>query len=167
MRVTRPQGTVNGTGARFVPLRGWVGTNGKIDKMRQGPHPKRGRGRSNGRRTVNTRNQNIDSAGPGLRVRGNAVQVHEKYLQLARDAAAIGDTIAAENYSQHAEHYYRIMSAYAQSEERSGAVRHDDATAEGADGGTSPNGQGAGDLHLNGEGDDEDDESEAPTQTSH
>lgn len=32
---------------------------------------------------------------------------------MARDATASGDRIAAENYFQHAEHYYRILSANA------------------------------------------------------
>ncbi len=35
----------------------------------------------------------------------------EKYLALARDAQAAGDRIAAENYFQHAEHYFRIINA--------------------------------------------------------
>lgn len=46
-----------------------------------------------------------------MRIRGNAFQVHEKYLALARDAASAGDRVAAENYYQHAEHYFRIYSA--------------------------------------------------------
>lgn len=46
-----------------------------------------------------------------MRVRGNAYQVMEKYLAMARDASAAGDRIAMENYLQHAEHYYRIMAA--------------------------------------------------------
>lgn len=46
-----------------------------------------------------------------MRIRGNAFQVHEKYLGLARDAAGAGDRVAAENYLQHAEHYFRIYSA--------------------------------------------------------
>jgi hypothetical protein len=37
--------------------------------------------------------------------------VHEKYLAMARDAATAGDRIAAENYQQHAEHYFRIINA--------------------------------------------------------
>jgi hypothetical protein len=37
--------------------------------------------------------------------------VHEKYLAMARDAAASGDRITAENYLQHAEHYFRIINA--------------------------------------------------------
>lgn len=55
--------------------------------------------------------QTFDSNGPDVRIRGNAYQVHEKYLQLARDAQSSGDRVAAENYYQHAEHYYRIIAA--------------------------------------------------------
>lgn len=79
--------------------------------MRQGPHTKRLRGRGNGRKNTNPRSQNFDSSGPEVKVRGNAQQVVEKYLQLARDATSSGDRIAAESYFQHAEHYYRVMTA--------------------------------------------------------
>ena len=80
--------------------------------MRQGPNPKRSRGRNNGRRpNMPLRMQTFDSNGPDVRIRGSAYQVHEKYLQLARDAASSGDRIMAESYLQHAEHYYRIMQA--------------------------------------------------------
>jgi len=58
-----------------------------------------------------SRNQVYDSNGPGIRVRGNAHQVVEKYQALARDAAAQGDRVLMENYLQHAEHYYRIILA--------------------------------------------------------
>ena len=79
--------------------------------MRQGQNPKRTRGRSQGRRSnVPSRHQTFDSNGPSVRIRGNAAQVHEKYLAMARDAATAGDRIAAENYQQHAEHYYRIIN---------------------------------------------------------
>jgi len=44
-------------------------------------------------------------------VRGNAAHVAEKYLQLARDAQSSGDPVLAENYLQHAEHYFRIVAA--------------------------------------------------------
>ncbi len=57
------------------------------------------------------RSQTFDSAGPDVRIRGNAYQVLEKYLALARDASAAGDRIAAENFYQHAEHYYRVINA--------------------------------------------------------
>ena len=49
-----------------------------------------------------------------MRVRGNAHHMLEKYLALARDVQAAGDRIAAENYSQHAEHYFRIVNATAE-----------------------------------------------------
>jgi hypothetical protein len=44
-------------------------------------------------------------------LRGSANQIWDKYLALARDASSSGDRIAAENYYQHAEHYYRLMTA--------------------------------------------------------
>lgn len=78
--------------------------------MKQGQGSKRVRGRSSGRRGGN-RQQLFDSNGPSVRIRGNAIQVHEKYLGLARDAASSGDRVATENYYQHAEHYFRIHSA--------------------------------------------------------
>jgi hypothetical protein len=36
---------------------------------------------------------------------------YERYLALARAEAQIGNTVAAENYYQHAEHYFRSMSS--------------------------------------------------------
>jgi hypothetical protein len=80
--------------------------------MRQNSNHKRPRNRGNlGRKPSNNRNQTFDSNGPSVRIRGNAYQVHEKYLALARDAYAAGDRVMAENYFQHAEHYYRIVNA--------------------------------------------------------
>ena len=58
-------------------------------------------------------NRTYDSSGPEIKIRGSASHVYEKYLQLARDANSSGDRIMAENYLQHAEHYYRIMAAAA------------------------------------------------------
>lgn len=58
-----------------------------------------------------SKGQNYDSSGPDIRVRGNAYQVLEKYLQLARDAGTAGDRIAAENFLQHADHYYRVVAS--------------------------------------------------------
>lgn len=78
--------------------------------MRQGQNSKRSRGRGSGRRNVPPRHQTFDSNGPSVRIRGSAYQVHEKYLALARDAGSAGDRIAAENYLQHAEHYFRIIN---------------------------------------------------------
>jgi hypothetical protein len=56
-------------------------------------------------------NRNYDSNGPDVKIRGTASHIYERYCQLARDANSAGDRIAAENYLQHAEHYYRIMLA--------------------------------------------------------
>jgi hypothetical protein len=58
-------------------------------------------------------NRTFDSSGPEIKIRGSASHVYEKYLQLARDANSAGDRVMAENYLQHAEHYYRIMAAAA------------------------------------------------------
>jgi Domain of unknown function (DUF4167) len=41
----------------------------------------------------------------------NAQRNHERYLALARAEALIGNTVGAENYYQHAEHYFRSMSS--------------------------------------------------------
>ncbi len=58
------------------------------------------------------RHQNFDSNCIDVRVRGNAWQVYEKYQALARDAQSASDFIAAENYQQHAEHYFRLIQAF-------------------------------------------------------
>jgi len=71
------------------------------------------RGRGNGPRRNGggpSRSQHFESNGPDVKVRGNAQQVVEKYLTLAREAATAGDPVMAENYYQHAEHYYRIQA---------------------------------------------------------
>lgn len=104
--------------------------------MRQGPHSKRLRGRGNGRKNVNVRSQNFESNGPEVKVRGNAQQVVEKYLQLARDASSAGDRVTAESYLQYAEHYYRVMSANTGQDSRNGA-------ANGAENGANGSGNGA------------------------
>jgi hypothetical protein len=90
--------------------------------MRPGQN-KRGRGRNhnpnnmanqhNGNRGPRPphRMQTFDSNGPSVKIRGNAYQVFERYIALAREASSAGDRIAAENLYQHAEHYYRIMQA--------------------------------------------------------
>ena len=66
--------------------------------MRQPQNAKRGRGR--GRRgngsaqpNVPNRNTSYESNGPEVKLRGNAQQLHEKYVALAHDAAAAGERI--------------------------------------------------------------------------
>src|ERR1019366_8864475 len=53
----------------------------------------------------------FESNGPDIKIRGTASHVAEKYVQLARDARSSGDPVAAENYYQHAEHYFRLIAA--------------------------------------------------------
>jgi hypothetical protein len=55
--------------------------------------------------------QVFESSGPSVKIRGNAYQVFERYIAMAREAASAGDRIAAENLYQHAEHYFRVMNA--------------------------------------------------------
>ena len=90
--------------------------------MKPGPNLKqRSRGRNNnggGKKHMPPRNQTYDSNGPDIRIRGNAHQVLEKYLTMARDCASQGDRIAAENYYQHAEHYFRVISSQNQANGR-------------------------------------------------
>src|SRR6266571_8865933 len=77
--------------------------------MRPGQN-KRMRGRNN-RKGPNPLTRTYESNGPDVKIRGTAQHIAEKYLQLARDAQSSGDPVAAENYLQHSEHYFRIIAA--------------------------------------------------------
>ena len=78
--------------------------------MRNGQN-KRMRGRNNNhRKNHNPMVRVYESNGPDVKIRGNPSHIAEKYIQLARDAQTSGDPIAAENYYQHAEHYYRVIA---------------------------------------------------------
>jgi hypothetical protein len=84
--------------------------------MRNGQNNKRMRNRNNNNNNNNRRGQNpmtrvYESNGPDIKIRGTASHIAEKYLQLARDARSSGDPVAAENYYQHAEHYFRLIAA--------------------------------------------------------
>ena len=77
--------------------------------MRVSNTPRRhSRSRNNpGRRNNNSPNSPYDS-NKDNKIKGNAIQVHERYQSMARDAVSSGDTVKAEYYFQHAEHYHRI-----------------------------------------------------------
>jgi Domain of unknown function (DUF4167) len=90
--------------------------------MRNGQNNnKRMRNRNNNNNSSNNNNNNrrgqnpmtrvFESNGPDIKIRGTASHVAEKYVQLARDARSSGDPVAAENYYQHAEHYFRLIAA--------------------------------------------------------
>ncbi len=78
--------------------------------MRQGQQNRRGRGRG-GRKSQNPLARNYESNGPDVKIRGTAAHIAEKYMSLARDALSSGDSVGAESYLQHAEHYNRIIMA--------------------------------------------------------
>ena len=113
-------------------------------------------------------NRTYDSSGPEVKIRGAASHVYEKYLQLARDANSAGDRVMAENYLQHAEHYYRIMAAAAAQQAQYQAQQAAQRAAEG--GGQQPqpgaqaqpqqNGGSAPSFSLS-EGEEEGEEAEA------
>ena len=89
--------------------------------MRNGQNNKRMRNRNNNNNNNSSSNNNrrgqnpmtrvFESNGPDIKIRGTASHVAEKYVQLARDARSSGDPVAAENYYQHAEHYFRLIAA--------------------------------------------------------
>lgn len=106
--------------------------------MRQSNQNKRMRGRS--RKASNPLSRTFESNGPDVKIRGTALHVAEKYVQLARDAQASGDRITGENYLQHAEHYFRIIAA-AQGPSAI-PVRDEDRQDEGQYGNASHNGSG-------------------------
>ena len=80
-------------------------------KRQRGRNRKPGGG-SGGNANAANPNRSWDSQGPeNIKVRGNAQTVYERYQQLARDAGSSGDRVLAENYLQHAEHYFRVLRA--------------------------------------------------------
>jgi hypothetical protein len=80
--------------------------------MRNGQNKRmRGRNRKGGHHHQNPLSRVYESNGQDVKIRGTASHIAEKYLQLARDAQSSGDPIAAENYYQHAEHYFRLIAA--------------------------------------------------------
>jgi hypothetical protein len=77
-----------------------------------------------------------------MRVRGTAQQLFEKYQQLARDASSNGDRVLGEAYYQHAEHYFRIISAINQAQgQPNGQPQQNGQPAGGQSGQPQQNGQ--------------------------
>jgi Domain of unknown function (DUF4167) len=52
-----------------------------------------------------------NAARPEPKASHNAQRNYERYLALAQAEARAGNSIGAENYYQHAEHYFRSMSS--------------------------------------------------------
>ena len=77
--------------------------------MPHGPKIMRPRPRRSGA-PLNARSKS--STSPPARSRSqNAQRNYERYLELARAEAVAGNPIGAENYYQHAEHYFRSISS--------------------------------------------------------
>ena len=70
---------------------------------------KRMRGRN--RKGPNPLTRSYESNGPDVKIRGTALHIAEKYMQLRAMRSPRGDRVAGESYLQHAEHYYRIVAA--------------------------------------------------------
>ena len=101
--------------------------------MRPNHQNRRIRGRN--RKGPNPLSRSYESNGPDVKVRGTAQHVAEKYVQLARDAQSAGDTIMAENYLQHGEHYFRLVAAaYAQQQQAFSGQRSADDSDDDYDG---------------------------------
>ena len=66
----------------------------------------------------NSSNRVFESTGPDGKVRGNSLQIIEKYQAFSRDALLSGDQIISENFSQHAEHYIRLLGFQKEQEEK-------------------------------------------------
>ncbi len=90
-------------------MRDFKGMKRQRGRNRGSGGPGGGGGQGGGKPQQNV-NRAFDSNGPdGVKVRGHAQSVYEKYQQLARDAFSSGDRVLAENHLQHAEHYFRVL----------------------------------------------------------
>ncbi len=84
-----------------------------------------------------------------MKIRGTASHVAEKYVQLARDAQSSGDPVAAENYFQHAEHYFRLIAAAQEQFRQAGPYYRGDTGIDlGDDGGDEIEDEAAGQPGL-------------------
>lgn len=81
--------------------------------MKQNNHNRQNR-RFNNRNNRPTqtiyRNTCLDSSGPAGKLRGTPLQLNEKYVALAKDAATQNDMILAEQFRQYADHYMRLQN---------------------------------------------------------
>lgn len=84
-------------------------TRGKTPRHTKSPGPGGGR---NGAQASTGRSRTAGSGAGRHRTRtpANPKSSFERYIALAQAAAQSGDSVAAENYYQHADHYYRVMN---------------------------------------------------------
>ncbi len=79
--------------------------------MQNGPKTSTRRPKPAASFAVRSKRWTSSAARPESKGSQNAQRSYERYLALARAEALSGDMIAAENYYQHAEHYFRSMSS--------------------------------------------------------
>jgi Domain of unknown function (DUF4167) len=86
----------------ICPYQGMTMQNRRVDKRRArpvGPFVARSKA---------TKTSSVRSLAHGAQ---SAQRSYERYLALAQEEARAGNMIGAENYYQHAEHYFRMISA--------------------------------------------------------
>jgi Domain of unknown function (DUF4167) len=69
----------------------------------------RGSPRPQGHRPAQQRPPGIRAPSTGRHSAQYARNNYDRYTTMAKDAARRGDAVEAENYYQHAEHYFRLM----------------------------------------------------------
>lgn len=100
-----------------------MGGGGNRPNVNHGPH---GNGNGRMKRPQNMLGRQFESSGPEGKVRGNALQLYERYKTAAREVQA-SDRILAESFSQFADHYYRLAAEYgAFDHDNDSALRRDD-----------------------------------------
>lgn len=133
-------------------------------------HHQKSRSRGRGRKPQNPLSRNFESNGPDVKIRGNASHIAEKYSTLARDALASGDTVMAENYFQHAEHYNRIVAAAQAQKAEEQQQQQANGRAPQAEGETEGSSEGASEQaaeakpEANGAGESQEDATKEPRQ---
>ena len=115
-------------------------------------HNQNRRSRGRNRKGPNPLTRSFRSNGPDVKVRGTAMHIAEKYMSLARDAHSFGDSVAAENYLQHAEHYNRIVMAAQAQLQQVQQVQYRDGPDDGDDEDRQMNGRFRDRFEYNGDG---------------
>jgi hypothetical protein len=74
-------------------------------------HVNKRRPRQIGSLNARSNGTTTNSIRPMMHVAQSAQRSYERYLALAQEEARSGNIVGAENYYQHAEHFFRVMSA--------------------------------------------------------
>lgn len=113
-----------------------MNTNTKPNEFRMRRKP--GKPNNNHRRSGGSNNSG-NNGGGRFRSDNNGAKIksvsanRDKYLNLARDAMASGDRVEAENFLQHAEHYYRVLYVLQEEDARYRAERQQEQHSHAAD----------------------------------